>query len=52
MFSHAKYSFCAVVLGGITLSGITVHASPVPLSKSEVKTYASALAEAAKGNAK
>ena len=50
MYSHAKYSFCAVVLGGITLSGITVHASPAPLSKSEVKTYSSALAEAAKGN--
>ena len=50
MFSRLKYGVFAVTLASITLSGTILHASPTPLSKSEAKTYSSALADAAKGN--
>lgn len=50
MILRVKYCVCAAALLGIALSGLNSHASPLPLSKSEAKTYSSAIADAARGN--
>ena len=50
MILGVKYGVCAAALLGIALSGATTHASALPLSESEAKTYSSAIADAARGN--
>ena len=50
MILRVKYCVCAAALLGIALSGLTAHASSLPLSKSDAKTYSSAIADAARGD--